>query len=150
MLLDRWRASPVRAFFAVLPRVNQPMAFAWYALLVALGVLPVAFAFAMGGLVGAVQNGRPLTVPLAFMGIVFVLMQVLSPLHQAVGTNLGDAISSHLNDRLTAACVDPPGIGHLEDPELTEDLTVAREFDRGMTGPPMFINVDFIGRVWCR
>jgi ABC-type multidrug transport system fused ATPase/permease subunit len=39
--------------------------------------------------------------------------------------------------------VEPPGIGHLEDPELSEDLTVAREFDRGQTGPPMYMNVDF-------
>ena len=31
-----------------------------------------------------------------------------------------------------------------EDPDLTNDLTVAREFDFGMTGPPMHINMDFI------
>ena len=29
----------------------------------------------------------------------------------------------------------PPGMGHLEDPTLTSDLTVARDFDLGMTGP---------------
>jgi ABC-type multidrug transport system fused ATPase/permease subunit len=35
-------------------------------------------------------------------------------------------------------------MGHLEDPKLTSDLTVAREFDFGMTGPPMHINMEFI------
>jgi ATP-binding cassette, subfamily B, bacterial len=40
--------------------------------------------------------------------------------------------------------VRPPGVGHLEDPELASDLTVAREFDLGMTGPPMHINMDFL------
>ena len=30
-----------------------------------------------------------------------------------------------------------PGMGHLEDPTLTSDLTVARDFDLGMTGPPL-------------
>src|SRR5688572_24567610 len=35
-------------------------------------------------------------------------------------------------------------MGHLEDPELTNDLTVAREFDAGMTGPPLSISLDFI------
>ncbi len=144
-LVDRWRDSPVRAFFAVLPRASKPMAATWWVLLVTLGLLPVAFAFAMGGLVGAVQAGSPLTGPLTLMGVVFVLMQILAPLHQAVGTNLGDALSSHLNDRLAAACVAPPGIAHLEDPDLTGDLTVARDFDRGMTGPPMFINMGFLG-----
>ncbi len=143
--VDRWRDSPVRAFFAELPRANRPMAVAWWALLVSLGVLPVVFAFAMGSVVGAVQDGRPLTGPLTLMGVVFVLMQVLSPLHQAVGTNLGDALASRLNDRLTAACVGPPGIAHLEDPDLTGDLTVARDFDRGMTAPPMYINMGFLG-----
>src|SRR5207302_6355531 len=31
-----------------------------------------------------------------------------------------------------------------EDPKLTTDLTVARDFDLGMTGPPMSISMDFI------
>jgi len=45
---------------------------------------------------------------------------------------------------LTEACVRPPGMGHLEDPTLTSDLTVARDFDLGMTGPPLTICMDFI------
>ena len=74
----------------------------------------------------------------------FVLLQVLAPLHQATSANLGSRVAAWLYDRLTEACVKPPGMGHLEDPELASDLTVAREFDAGMTGPPMFINVEFI------
>ncbi len=35
-------------------------------------------------------------------------------------------------------------MGHLEDPALTSDLTVARDFDLGMTGPPLSISMDFI------
>src|SRR6267154_318143 len=35
-------------------------------------------------------------------------------------------------------------MGHLEDPTLTSDLTVARDFDLGMTGPPLAISMDFI------
>jgi ABC-type multidrug transport system fused ATPase/permease subunit len=35
-------------------------------------------------------------------------------------------------------------MGHLEDPGLTGDLTVARDFDLGITGPPLFISMDFI------
>jgi ABC-type multidrug transport system fused ATPase/permease subunit len=35
-------------------------------------------------------------------------------------------------------------MGHLEDPKLISDLTVARDFDLGMTGPPLFIAMDFI------
>src|SRR5260370_18475718 len=72
------------------------------------------------------------------------LLQVLSPIHQAVSANLGDRAAAWLYDRLTEACVRPPGIGHLEDPKLTNDLTVARDFDLGMTGPPLSISMEFI------
>ena len=63
----------------------------------------------MGVLVGAVQHGQPLVTPLAFVGIVFVLLQVLSPIHQALGANLGDRTAAWLYDRLTEACVRPLG-----------------------------------------
>ena len=35
-------------------------------------------------------------------------------------------------------------MGHLEDPSLAEDLTQARDFDLGMTGPPLSISLEFI------
>src|SRR5258706_4481240 len=35
-------------------------------------------------------------------------------------------------------------MGHLEDPRLTTDLTMARDFDLGISGPPMSISMDFI------
>src|SRR5256886_14924692 len=98
----------------------------------------------MGVLVGAVQRGNPLAGPLAFAGAIFVLLQVLSPIHQALSANLGDRTAAWLYDRLTEACVRPPGMGHLEDAKLTNDLTVARDFDLGMTGPPLSISMDFI------
>jgi ABC-type multidrug transport system fused ATPase/permease subunit len=131
-------------FFAVLPRADGLLATAWWAVLILRGIAPAVFAIAMGALVGAVQRGDPLSRPLAFVGGVFVLLQVLTPIHQALGANLGDRTASWLYDRLTEACVRPPGMGHLEDTALTGDLTVARDFDLGMTGPPLNISVDFI------
>ena len=131
-------------FFAVLPKAAPGLAAAWWMVLILRGILPAAFAIAMGVLVGAVQRGDPLAGPLAFAGAIFVLLQVLSPIHQAVSANLGDRTAAWLYDRLTEACVRPPGMGHLEDPALTSDLTVARDFDLGMTGPPLSISMDFI------
>jgi ATP-binding cassette, subfamily B, bacterial len=131
-------------FFAVLPKADSGLATAWWFVLFLRGTLPALLAIAMGVLVGAVEHGHPLAGPLAFVGIVFVLLQVLSPIHQALSTNLGDRTAAWLYDRLTEACVRPPGMGHLEDPALTSDLTVARDFDLGMTGPPLSISMDFI------
>ena len=130
--------------FAVLPKADRPLAVAWWVVLVLRGVLPAVFAVATGALVGAVQRGQPLSGPLALIGAVFILLQVLPPIHTAVGANLGDRTAAWLYDRLTEACVRPPGMGHLENPGLTSDLTVARDFDLGMTGPPLSISMDFI------
>jgi ATP-binding cassette subfamily B protein len=131
-------------FFGVLPKADGVLAAAWWAVLILRGVLPAVFAIAMGALVGAVQRGGGLAGPLTFAGAVFILLQVLTPIHQVVSANLGDRTAAWLYDRLTEACVRPPGMGHLEDPRLTSDLTVARDFDTGMTGPPLSISMDFI------
>ncbi len=143
-MLDGLRGRQEWALARALWRADRRLATAWWGILALRGLLPAAFAVAMGVLVGAVQAGDPLTGPLTAMGVVFVLLQVLTPLHLAVGYNLGDRTAAWLYDSLTDACVDPPGIGHLEDPELGSDLTVAREFDLGMTGPPLSISMDFI------
>src|SRR3954452_19279488 len=142
--MRRLRGRPEWRFCTVLVRADRRLALAWWTVLVARGLLPAVFAVATGVLVGAVQAGRPLAGPLAFASIVFVAMQVLSPVHTAIGTNLGDRTAAWLNDRLATTCVGPPGLGHLEDHELARDLTVARDFDLGMTGPPLSISMDFI------
>src|SRR5215831_13726981 len=128
----------------VLSRADRTLATAWWTVFVLRGVLPAVFSIAMGVLVGAVQRRADLGAPLAFAGVVFILLQVLAPIHTAVSANLGDRTAAWLYDRLTEACVRPPGMGHLEDPKLTYDLTVARDFDLGMTGPPLSLSMDFI------
>ena len=131
-------------FFAVLPKADAGLAAGWWTVLALRGVLPAIFAIAMGVLVGAVQHGQPLAVPLTLVGIVFVLLQVLGPIHHALSANLGDRAATWLFDRLAEACVRPQGVAHLDDATLAGDLTLARDFDRGMTGPPLSISMDFI------
>jgi len=77
-------------FFAVLPKADPGLAAAWWTSLLLRGVLSAVFAIAMGVLVGAVQRGDRLAGPLALAGAIFVLLQILSPIHQAISTNLGD------------------------------------------------------------
>src|SRR5229473_267351 len=123
-MLDRLKARPEWKFFGVLLKADR--------------------AIAMGALVGAVQRGNPLGTPLFAVGTVFVLLQITPPFHHAVGANLGSRVAAWLYDQLTIACVTPPGMGHLEDPRLTTDLAMARDFDLGISGPPMSISMDFI------
>ena len=143
-MLKRLRVRPEWQFFAALPKADPLLAVAWWALLAVSGVMPAVFAVAIGVTVGAVQQDGPVGAPLALTGAVFVIMLAATPILTAVSMNLGNRLSALLNERLIRACVEPPGIGHLEDPDLIDDLTTAREFDRGMTGPPMYLNVDFI------
>ena len=143
-MIERLRARPEWKFFTVLPKADFPLAVAWWCVLLLRGALPALFAVAMGVLVGAVGRSQPLAAPLALVGVVFVLLQVLSPLGQAIGANLGSRTAAWLYDELTNACVRPPGMGHLEDARLTNDLTVSRDFDLGISGPPLSISMDFI------
>jgi ABC-type multidrug transport system fused ATPase/permease subunit len=144
-LIERIRAHREWKFFAALTRADRTLAWTWWAVLVLRGVLPALFAIAMGVLVGAVQRGEDLIPTLAVVAALFIPLQVLPPIHQAIGANLGSRTAAWLYDQLTTACVRPPGIGHLEDPQLTTDLIVARDFDLGITGPPLSISMDFIG-----
>jgi ATP-binding cassette, subfamily B, bacterial len=143
-MLQRLRERKEWQFFRVLPKADPTLASLWWLCVIARGALPAVFAIAMGVLVGAVQKGESLVGPLAVVGIAFALQQVLPPFGQAVGANLGDRTAAWLYDRLTEACIRPAGMGHLEDAKLTGDLTVAREFDAGMMGPPLSVSLDFI------
>jgi ABC-type multidrug transport system fused ATPase/permease subunit len=143
-MIDSLRARDEWKFAGILPKADRTLAAAWWTVLLLRGVLPALFALAMGNLVGAVQRGEPLTLPLTLVTMVFIPLQVMAPIHTALGANLGSRISAWLYDQLTIACVRPPGMGHLEDPKLTNDLTMARDFDLGITGPPMSYSMDFI------
>ena len=131
-------------FVGVLRQANPLLAALWWVVLVLRGLLPALFTIVMGALVGAVQAQEGLALPLTAMAVVFALQQLLAPLHQAVSSNLGFQTAAWLYDRLTVACVEPPGMAHLEDPELANDITMARDFDLGISGPPLSISMDFI------
>jgi ATP-binding cassette, subfamily B, bacterial len=143
-VIEGLRARDEWKFAGVLPRADHVLAVAWWVILVSRGLLPAVFAIGMGWLVGTIQRGGNLTAPLGLVGVVFILLQVLAPLHHAVSANLGSRTAAWLYDQLTIACVTPPGMGHLENPKLTNDLTMARDFDLAITGPPLFVSMDFI------
>ena len=143
-MIARLRARPELQLAGVLPQADALLAAGWWAVLVARGVLPAVLAVAMGALVGAAETRAPLRVPLAVFGVVFVALQVLAPIHLMLGANLGSRTAGWLYDQLTRACVQPPGMGHLENPALASDFTAARDFDQGIMGPPLAISMDFI------
>ncbi len=131
-------------FFGSMWRAHPGLSAAWWAVMAVRAVLPPLLAIAIGTVVGAVQDHRSLTGPLVFMGVTFVVLQVLPPLHQVLSANVGSRLANWLNRTLMVACLTPDGIGHLERPDLINDLNTARDFDLGIQGPPLHVGMDFI------
>ncbi len=143
-MIERLRRRQEWILFGALFRAAPSQSVVWWAGLVVRGALPALIAVASGWLIAAVTDGEPLTAPLVALAVVFVAAQVVGPLHEVVGSNLGERTATSLNDRLMAATVEPSGVAHLERSDLTDDLTMARDFDLGITGPPLSYAMNFI------
>jgi ATP-binding cassette subfamily B protein len=143
-MFARLRARQELALAAGLWRADRPLTAVWWIGIVLRGSLPALLAVASGWLIAAVTDGTSTAPALAALGIVFVVAQVVGPLHEAVGSNLGDRTSTSLNDRLMAAALAPPGVAHLERADLAADLSMARDFDLGITGPPLSYAMNFV------
>ena len=123
---------------------HNPLAFAWWGLVVIRAILPAVLTLGLGALIAAVQGGSSITTPLAVVTVAFGLLSVLGPIHNQVGAILGDRTSGWLQAELTNAVSDPPGIAHLERPGLADELVAARDFDLGMIGPPISVSMGFV------
>jgi ABC-type transport system involved in cytochrome bd biosynthesis fused ATPase/permease subunit len=128
---------PEWQLLAVLPRAHLGLTVAWWALILVRGFMPVVFTVSMGLLVGAVQRGEPLGGLLAVVGAAFIAINTFGPLHTTIASSLGARAGDWLHQCVVRACVDPPGLVHLERSELANDLTRAREFDLGYTAPTL-------------
>lgn len=142
--LERFRRRPEVGLNATMFQATPLYAWAWWILLVVRGLLTAGISLSIGWLISSVQREVSLAAPLTVTGIVFTLLLVLQPIHQVVSSNLGSRLAAWLYDQLMETTTGPAGIGHLERPELTNDLTMARDFDLGMIGPPLEISMDFI------
>ena len=131
-------------FFRTLYRAAPGLTVLWWLLLILGGLLPAVFAVATGSIINAIDQGNSLTTPLVVTGVMFTTMQIINPIHVAIGQNLGRRAADWMNDRLMKATTEPPGISHLEDSSLSAELSVARDFDLGIMGPPLFVAMSFI------
>lgn len=132
-------------FFRVLDRAHRPLSAVWWFMLLLQAVIAPATAVTMGLLIAAVQSGDDLTVPLVAVGITFFIALSGGPFAQAVAQALGSHTAGWMRRELTRISMAPVGIAHLEHPELKSDLTIAQDFDRGISGPPLSISMTFIG-----
>ncbi len=125
-------------------RASKPLAVAWWGLVAMRSIVPAGLTLGLGLLVSAIADGRSINGPLLLVGGSFALLSISSPIHTQIGSILGDRTSGWLQAALTAACSDPPGINHLERAGLADELTMGRDFDLGITGPPLSVALGFI------
>ncbi|MGH9225748.1 MAG: ABC transporter ATP-binding protein [Acidimicrobiales bacterium] len=117
-------------------RASRRLTVATAALTVLIGLLPAAFNVASGAVVGSVAAaatagarspaGGRLTAALVVAGACYVLQQGLTPVRETIGTLLMGRIDERLILRVMAATTAPPGIGHLEDPEMLDRVQQAQ------------------------
>jgi ABC-type multidrug transport system fused ATPase/permease subunit len=139
------RSSAEWRFLRVLFRADRRLATAWWALVILRGALPAAFTLSVGALVGTVQHGQQVGPALALAGVVFMAMNALVPIHDALGADLGGRAGACLHDGLVHACVTPPGINHLERSDLADRLARVRDFDLGQTAPSLAVALPRVG-----
>ncbi len=143
--IGRLRTTAEWRFLAILPKADRSLAAAWWALVLVRGLLPAGFTLSVGLLVGGLQDGSPLAGPLVAVGAVFIAMNALGPLHEVISADLGAVTGAWLHDRLMRACIGPPGLAHLERPDLADELSRSRTFDLGQGGPPLSASIPVIG-----
>ncbi|HXW45840.1 MAG TPA: ABC transporter ATP-binding protein [Streptosporangiaceae bacterium] len=139
-----WRSAEWDLVFRVLPRAHRGLARLWWLLVTVRSALPAVLIVATGALVGAVSASARPGWSLGVVAASSILILVLSPVQDAVSANLGARAGAHLHERLLRAAIEPPGIAHLEEPELADEFGLARDFDLGITAPPLRMCMPFV------
>lgn len=139
------RTSAEWRFLNVVLRTAPAQAVVWWGLVVVRGLVPAAFTLAVGLLVGTLQRGEPALLPLLLVGAAFIAMNALAPVHEAVSGLLGRVVGYRLQDRVLSAALAPPGIAHLEHPDLGDDLERAASWNTGISAPPLAAAMGPIG-----
>ena len=79
------------------------------------------------------DDGRVLLIALGAMAAAFAVQQLTPLLQQSVGYTLGNRLNLSFEQRLMNAVLTPPGIAHLEEPRLQNEIISAT---RGLSGWP--------------
>lgn len=145
-----WRSfagsiSPYIRVVRLLPRVSRPLTIAVGFGIIVGAALPVAFAVAIGALVGTVPNtvrdglaspsGVHALRVFAVVSAIFVTLCVVAPVRVALAAALGRRLDLALQQRVLHAVGRPMGIAHLEDPVMLDQLARARGVTAGAEWP---------------
>ncbi len=133
------------ALLRLLPSVSRPRTALVGGTTLVAGLLPVAFTIAAGIMVGAVPGavaggldspeGRRLLTALIVAAVLFVAEQVTGQVQSYLADALGRRTSGILRERAMAAALRPVGLAHLEDRDLADTISLARDLGPGQFTP---------------
>jgi ATP-binding cassette subfamily B protein len=139
----------VWATVKLLPKVDRRRTAIVAVTIVIAAAIPTLFKVASGALVGSVVTaaragghsaaGHRVVLALVAVGVLYILGQIAGPIQVAVADGLGRRVSGHLRERAMAAAVLPPGIAHLEDPEMLDKVSLAQGVGTGSFTPRMVV-----------
>jgi ABC-type multidrug transport system fused ATPase/permease subunit len=129
----RLELLPAVRFVRAFAEANAPLTAAVIAVGALSGLLVPAFAVMTGLLVRAVREGGGVAVPLAVIFVVFVVGRLLDPVREQLGEALWRQVDESVSRRLMRAMSRPPGLAHVESPEVRDRVAQAEGLVTGVT-----------------
>jgi ATP-binding cassette, subfamily B, bacterial len=86
-----------------------------------------------GGLDSAA--GRRLTAFVIAIGVVYAVQMTFTPIRATLGEMLGRQVEGRLRARVMGAVLDPPGVAHLDRPDVQDRITLAQAVGLGEVLP---------------
>ena len=126
-----------------LPVAGVPIVVTLAVLVIATPLLTLAFTLASGQVVGSIPgtvansfdspDGRRLITALAVLGAAFVLNHASGGAREVLTWTASRRVDRHLRARVLDATLGPPGVAHLEDPEVLDKIAITRAAADGIT-----------------
>lgn len=133
-----WRQlfGPRITILRLLLKISWPLSLALLLIVLVAGLLPIVFVIATGVMIGAVPEalqggfdspaGRTLVLALVIAAAIFLAQQVFGPFQEAITETLARRLDGYLRARVMGAVSKTPGLAHLEDPRLLDEISIAR------------------------
>ena len=119
----------VRAFSSA----NRRLTIAVVATSVVGGLLVPGFALATGALIGSIRRDSDVTTPLVVIFVLFVAGRLVDPVREQLGEGLWRQLDEWLSQRLMVAMGSPPGIAHVENAEVRDQVAQTQGLVTGVT-----------------
>lgn len=124
---------------------NPVLFFTCAVILLLTGILPTLFTLAGGALIGSLpgtieggfdsEAGQTLVMALVATIVLFVAQQGVGSIGSTLAYGLGERVTGHLKRRVMDVVLSPPGIGHLEDPDVMSRVAAAQAVGTGQYTP---------------